>query len=235
MYAYRVAAFYKFIEITRLKALQAHLQKICQDNHIFGTILLAHEGINSTLAAKPEALQKIIDVLLGDARFSDLDIKYSYTDTIPFKKTKILIKKEIVNLGIPMLKPHEKTGIHVSPHEWHTLMSDPDVLVIDTRNEYEVELGTFTGAINPHTEKFSDFTTFTQQTLDKTKHKKIAMYCTGGIRCEKASSYLLELGFENVYQLEGGILKYLEKTDKSESRWEGQCFVFDERISVNAT
>ena len=235
MNAYHVAAFYKFIELTELEALQSHLQKLCKENDIFGTILLATEGINGMLAAKPAALKIIIEALRADNHFSDLDIKYSYTDTIPFKKTKVLIKKEIVTLGLPTVRPYKGTGIHVSPNEWHALMNDPEVLVIDTRNGYEIEHGTFRNAINPQTEKFSDFVVFALEKLDKKKHKKIAMCCTGGIRCEKASSYLLALGFENVYQLNGGILKYLETVNENESRWEGKCFVFDDRVSIDAS
>jgi UPF0176 protein len=233
MLQYRVAAFYKFIELADIQSLQVQLQKICEENNVFGTILLAVEGINGTIGAKQGDLQRVISKLLDDPRFADLDIKYSDSQTMPFKKTKILIKKEIVTFAMPHLKPHEKTGIPVSPTEWHDLMADPEVLVIDTRNEYEVALGTFKKAINPQTEKFSDFIDFVHQTLDATKHKKIAMYCTGGIRCEKASSYLLQLGFENVYQLQGGILKYLAEVKHDESQWEGDCFIFDTRVSVN--
>jgi len=233
MLQYRVAAFYKFIELADAQSLQIQLQKLCEEHNVRGTILLASEGINSTIAAKPDDLQIVISHLLDDARFSDLDIKYSNADTIPFRKIKILIKKEIVTLGMPHLKPHEKTGTPVSPHEWHHLIADPEVLVIDTRNDYEVALGAFKKAINPQTEKFSDFIDFAHKTLDVTKHKKIAMYCTGGIRCEKASSYLLESGFENVYQLQGGILKYLAEVNSDESLWEGDCFIFDTRVSVN--
>jgi UPF0176 protein len=227
-----VAAFYKFIELTYIEALQARLTEACQAHDISGTILLAKEGLNGTIAGKKESITAILALLRSDERFSDLPVKYSFTDAIPFKKTKVLIKKEIVTSGLLDLKPYHQTGTMVSPEEWNSLIAEEHVLVIDTRNTYEVELGSFEGAIDPKTEKFSDFQDYVKQNLDPTQHTKIAMYCTGGIRCEKASSYLLELGFPAVYQLQGGILNYLNKIPLEESRWQGECFIFDKRVTV---
>ncbi len=229
---YTVVAFYKFIELSDIEVLKLTLHKFCKEKKILGTIILAKEGINGTIAGTAESIKAILELLRTNPNFLDLECKYSYSDLMPFDKIKIIIKKEIVTFGVPGITPSQKTGMQVAPNNWNQLISDSDVLVIDTRNNFEVELGTFKGAINPKTSKFGDFPTYVKTNLDPKKHKKIAMFCTGGIRCEKASSYLLEQGFENVYQLQGGILKYLEKIKSEDSLWEGKCFIFDKRIAL---
>jgi len=227
---YTVAAFYKFVTLTNLSGLQAELQEFCKQHEIYGTIILAEEGINGSIAGEADNINAMIAFLRSKEQFVDLECKLSCSDFRPFNKSWVLIKKEIVTFGALDRAPQHKTGTHVNAIEWNKLISSPDVLVIDTRNTYEIELGAFKGAVNPNTEKFTEFRGFVKTELDPVKHKKIAMYCTGGIRCEKASSYLLEQGFENVYQLQGGILKYLENTPAEESLWEGKCFVFDDRV-----
>lgn len=234
MSLYTIVAFYKFTRLTNLEvlALQTTLKALCKTEGILGTIILAKEGINSTVAGSASAIKTLIDYLQAQPPFSDLVCKYSVSDTLPFHKTKVLIKKEIVTLGIPNVDPIQKTGIEVAPEDWNALISDPDVIVIDTRNTYEVEMGTFQNALNPKTDNFRDFPTYVAQQLAPHKDKKIAMFCTGGIRCEKGSALLLEQGFTNVYQLKGGILKYLEKIPTEESTWEGECFIFDDRVTL---
>jgi len=227
---YWVVAFYKFTELTDIVNLQATLKQFCISHEILGTILIANEGINGTVSGREESIQAVVAFLKANAHFADLDCKYSYADFSPFQKIKIFVKKEIVTLGVPNIKPALKTGTPIAPEAWDQLINDPEVFLIDTRNTYETELGTFKGALDPKTENFRDFPNFVKENLDPKKHKKIAMFCTGGIRCEKASSYLLEQGFENVYQLQGGILKYLERTDSEKSSWQGECFIFDDRI-----
>ena len=235
MFPYTVVAFYKFVKLTNLAALQVQLKDFCEERKIVGTILLAPEGINGTIAGEESAIEAIVEALKSDENFSDLTCKYSYAKEQPFKKLKILLKKEIVALGRPDLNPAEKTGVHVPPESWNALINDPQVLVIDTRNDFEVNLGSFKNAQDPKTRTFKDFTKFVQDNLndDKKKQKKVAMFCTGGIRCEKASALLLEEGFTEVYQLEGGILKYLEKIPEEQSLWQGECFIFDERVTID--
>lgn len=230
----RVVSFYKFLSVdkTILTGLQTSILEMCQQNSILGTIILAKEGINGTVAGKIQAVQEIIIFIKNLLSLKQLEYKSASCDFIPFQKLKVLVKDEIVTFGVTGLVPHEKTGVHLTAKAWNQLISDPEVLVLDTRNAYEIEFGTFKGAINPNTESFGEFPDYAKQNLDSKKHKKIAMFCTGGIRCEKASSHLLEQGFEEVYQLEGGILKYLNEVNPVESLWEGHCFVFDERIAV---
>lgn len=229
MSEYLVVAFYKFVEMTNLKSFQSKLVQFCIDHSILGTILLANEGINGTIAGTTEEIHAVFDFLRSNPQLTDLQGKYSNSPFLPFKKIKVVIKQEIVTMGLPMNNPNQKKGIPVPAEEWNDLISTDDILIIDTRNQYEVALGTFKSAINPETNEFSDFPTFVEKQLDPSKHKKIAMFCTGGIRCEKASAYLIENGFENVYQLQGGILKYLEKIDPQKSLWQGKCFIFDRR------
>jgi UPF0176 protein len=233
MSQYTIVAFYKFVELPNLSNLQTVLQKNCKKLGVLGTILLAPEGINGTLAGKEEDIKAILTLLESHEPLADLEYKYSHSDHIPFRKTKILIKKEIVTFDAGYTCPSKKTGKHISPEEWNQLITEPDVLIIDTRNTYEIELGTFKDAINPQTKQFTDFPNFVKENLEPRKHKKIAMFCTGGIRCEKASTYLLDQGFENVYQLQGGILKYLEKIKPQQSLWQGKCFIFDDRITLD--
>ncbi len=228
-----VVAFYKFVKLTDPKLLQAQLKSLCQEQEILGTVLLATEGINGTVAGKRDAIKTLITFLKAIPEFSDLEGKYSVSTFQPFDKLKILFKNEIVALKVPGIDPTQKSGVYVESEDWNDLISKEDVLVLDTRNGYEVAFGTFKGAVDPNTRHFRDFPTYVKTQLDPAKHKKVAMFCTGGIRCEKASSYLLEQGFENVYQLHGGILKYLEQIPTEKSLWEGNCFIFDNRITLD--
>ncbi|MEO0985565.1 MAG: rhodanese-related sulfurtransferase [Cyanobacteria bacterium J06639_14] len=227
-----VATFYKFVAIKDCAELQRSLQNCCDANNLQGTILLAEEGINATIAGSEAGVTHVVDWLKIDARFADLRIKTAITDEPPFKRMKVKIKREIVTLDQPVAKPSEQVGTYISPHDWNRLITDPEVVLVDTRNEYEVGIGTFKGAVNPHTQAFRQLPDYVDNHLDPQKHKKVAMFCTGGIRCEKATAYLLQQGFEEVYHLQGGILKYLEEVPEAESLWEGECFVFDERVTV---
>ena len=233
---YLTAALYKFVTLENYAALQANIQEACVAYHIKGTILLAAEGINGTIAGLPENIHEVLNFLRTDAafegKFSNLEHKESYADEHPFYRMKVKLKKEIVTMGVPSINPNNTVGTYVKPQDWNTLISDPDVILLDTRNDYEVHIGTFKGAVNPETTTFREFPEYIAQNLDKAKHKKVAMFCTGGIRCEKASSYMLEQGFEEVYHLQGGILKYLETVPEEESLWQGECFVFDQRVAV---
>jgi UPF0176 protein len=200
---------------------------------IKGTLLLAQEGINGTIAANRQSMDTFLDWLKQDSRFSCLVHKESLTDAPPFYRTKVKLKKEIVTMGVEDINPNHIVGTYVKPEQWNDLISDPDVTLIDTRNEYEVKIGTFVGAINPQTTSFREFPNYVAQQLNPKKNKKVAMFCTGGIRCEKSTAYLKEQGFEEVYHLEGGILKYLEEIPVEDSLWQGECFVFDNRVTVN--
>ena len=227
-----VATFYKFVKLSDLSELRSPLLSHCQAQNIRGTILLAHEGINGTIAGTREAIDSVLTYLSSDPRLADLEHKESPAEEMPFDRMKVRLKKEIVTLGLPEVDPTEQVGTYVSPEEWNAIVSDPDVVVIDTRNAYEVGIGTFKGAKNPETNSFREFPKYVQQHLDPTQHKKVAMFCTGGIRCEKASSFMLSQGFQEVYHLKGGILKYLEEVSPDESLWQGECFVFDQRVTV---
>ncbi|NES80556.1 MAG: rhodanese-related sulfurtransferase [Moorea sp. SIO2B7] len=227
-----VATFYKFIRLEDFAQKKSPLLKHCQAQGIKGTILLAPEGINGTIAGTREGIDSVLAFLRRDSRLTDLEHKESFAKSLPFERLKVKLKKEIVTLGLPEIDPSEQVGTYVKPKDWNTLISDPEVVLIDTRNEYEVDIGTFKGAKNPKTDSFRQFQDYVDHHLDPSKQKKVAMFCTGGIRCEKASSFLLNQGFEQVYHLKGGILKYLEEVPSQESLWEGECFVFDERIAV---
>ena len=229
-----VATLYKFVEINDLLSLQDNLYKICEENNIMGTILIADEGINGTISGKDNQIKQTISSLLSDERFSNLEIKYSSTDRQPFHRMKVRLKKEIVTIGLPEINPNKKVGTYVKPEDWNDLISDPNVIVIDTRNKYETKIGSFQNALDPETSSFREFPSWVKKfknSKDNT-NKKIAMFCTGGIRCEKASSLMKEEGFKDVYHLQGGILKYLEKIDKENSLWDGECFVFDQRVCL---
>ncbi len=228
-----VAAFYKFIDLPDYAALRAPLRAFCDANQVKGTILLAHEGINATIAGPRAGIDAVLAYLQADQRIGPLEWKEASTDTPPFARMKVRLKQEIVSLGVPAANPNFAVGNYVSAAEWNRLISDPSVTIIDTRNDYEVQVGTFKGALNPHTDSFREFPAFVEANLDPQAHRKVAMFCTGGIRCEKATALLLNLGFDEVYHLEGGILKYLETVAPTESLWEGECFVFDERVSVD--
>lgn len=229
-----VAALYKFVTLDDFTELKQPLLDCCNANGIKGTLLLAAEGINGTVAGSREGIDALLAWLRSDQRLVDLEHKESYTDQPPFIRMKVKLKKEIVTIGIPDVSPTKTVGTYVQGKEWDALLDDPDVIVIDTRNEYEYAVGTFENAVNPHTETFREFPDYVRNNLDPKKHKKVAMFCTGGIRCEKASSFMLEEGFEEVFHLEGGILKYIEQTKPEEQKWQGECFVFDERVTVDA-
>ncbi len=230
------AALYKFVTLENFAALQANIHAACEAHQIKGTILLAREGINGTIAGLPENIRQVLHFLRTDTtfegKFADLEHKESYADDHPFYRMKVKLKKEIVTMGVPSVNPNNTVGTYVKPEDWNALISDPDVILLDTRNDYEVHIGTFKGAVNPETTTFREFPEYVAKNLDKTKHKKVAMFCTGGIRCEKASSYMLEQGFDEVYHLQGGILKYLETVPEATSLWQGECFVFDQRVAV---
>lgn len=226
---FTIAAFYKFVDLNNPALLQKELLQKCKNHNILGTIILSHEGINGTLAGGEQNIQLLLKEIMNYSMFSDLVIKFSKSNIQPFKKLKITIKKEIVTLRQPNISVTHKTGFFVEPENWNDLISDPNVLVIDTRNIYETEIGSFKNAVDPKTDTFTEFPEFIQKNCSSLKKKKIAMFCTGGIRCEKASSFLLSQGFENVYQLHGGILKYLEKIPPEKSLWQGECFIFDNR------
>ena len=233
---YLTAALYKFVSLPDYKSLQEPILNACESNHIKGTLLLAEEGINGTIAGLPQDIHNLLNFLrtnpLFKNRFADLDHKESFADEHPFYRMKVKLKKEIVTLGVAGVSPTKLVGTYVKPEDWNALISDPDVLLIDTRNDYEVDIGTFKGAIDPKTTTFREFPEYIAKHFDRTKHKKVAMFCTGGIRCEKASSYMMDQGFEEVFHLQGGILKYLETVPEAESMWEGECFVFDQRVAV---
>ncbi len=227
-----VAALYKFIKLPDYRELRNRLFELCQTNDIRGTLLLAPEGLNGTVAGTREAIDNLQAFLHNDGRFEGIEYKESFVDYYPFYRLKVRIKKEIVTLGKPHLDVEKLTGTFVEPEAWNALISDPEVVVVDTRNTYETKIGTFKGAHDPETETFREFPEFIDHFLKQKKKQRIAMFCTGGIRCEKASSYLLEQGFEEVYQLKGGILKYLETVPAEDSLWQGECFVFDNRVAV---
>ena len=229
-----VATLYKFVEINNLLSLQDNLYNICEENNIMGTILIADEGINGTISGKHNEIKETISSLTSDDRFSNIEIKYSSTDKQPFHRMKVRLKKEIVTIGLPEINPNKKVGRYVKPEDWNELISDPNVVVIDTRNKYETKIGSFQNALDPETSSFREFPDWVKKFKNskENSNKKIAMFCTGGIRCEKASSLMKEEGFEDVYHLQGGILKYLETIDKENSLWNGECFVFDQRVCL---
>ncbi len=227
-----IAAFYKFVSLDDYQNRRQPLLNLCQQHNIKGTILLAAEGINGTIAGTRSSIDTILAALRSDPYFADLEHKESTATKSPFDRLKVRLKQEIVTFGIPTVNPSNLVGTYVKPQDWNELIANPDVLVIDTRNQYEVEIGSFAGSIDPHTDSFTEFPAYVAANLDPQQHKQIAMFCTGGIRCEKASSYLLSQGFEHVYHLQGGILKYLEEIPATESQWEGECFVFDDRVAV---
>ena len=232
----KVAALYQFAALPDFRELREPLRAFCVGLGLKGSILLAAEGINGTVAGSDEGIDTLIAELqqgaLFDGRLDHLELKFSRADTMPFGRMKVRLKKEIVTLGDPKADPTRQVGTYVDPADWNALISSPDTLVIDTRNAFEVAIGTFEGALDPKIASFGQFKNFVAQQLDPAKHKKIAMFCTGGIRCEKASSLLLAEGFAAVYHLKGGILKYLEEVPEAESRWRGECFVFDERVAL---
>ncbi|WP_407178894.1 rhodanese-related sulfurtransferase [Bradyrhizobium sp. STM 3562] len=234
--SYKVAAFYQFTSLRDFRALREPLRTICAGLALKGSVLLAEEGINGTLAGPDHGIDALVTELKGGALFGSrldrIELKFSRARAMPFGRLKIRLKKEIVTLGDAAADPNRQVGVYVEPSEWNALIASEDTLVIDTRNTFEVAMGTFEGAVDPQIASFGEFKEFVAQRLDPEKHRKIAMFCTGGIRCEKASSHLLARGFREVYHLKGGILKYLEDVSEAESRWRGECFVFDERVAL---
>ena len=227
-----VAALYKFVTLADYTDLREPLLQVMLDNGIKGTLLLAEEGINGTVSGSRAAIDALFAWFRIDPRLADVDHKESYCDEQPFYRSKVKLKKEIVTLGVPGVNPNLQVGTYVEPQDWNALIDDPEVLLIDTRNGYEVGIGTFSGAIDPKTTSFREFPEYIKAHFDPQQHKKVAMFCTGGIRCEKASSYMLGEGFAEVFHLKGGILKYLEEVPQEQSRWQGDCFVFDNRVTV---
>ena len=233
---YKVAAFYQFAALPDFAALREPLRAICADLKLKGSVLLAREGINGTLAGSAGAIGELIrelrDGALFGGRLDNLELKFSAASAMPFQRLKVRLKKEIVTLGDAETDPTRQVGTYVDPADWNDLIATPDTMLIDTRNAFEVAMGTFEGAVDPGIRSFGQFKEFAARHLDPAKHQKIAMFCTGGIRCEKASAYLLSHGFAEVYHLKGGILKYLEGVPEHQSRWRGECFVFDERVAL---
>ncbi len=233
---YKVAALYQFAPLPDFREIKDPLHQVCLDLGIKGTLLLAHEGINGTVAGTEEGIDALMSELregkLFRGRLDNLELKFSSATEMPFKRMKVRLKREIVTLGDPQTDPLRRVGTYVSPAEWNRLLEEPGIVLLDTRNDFEVEMGTFEGAVDPRIKRFSEFKDFVEKELDPGRHRKVAMFCTGGIRCEKASSYMLSKGFEEVFHLKGGILKYLEDVPEAESRWKGECFVFDERVAL---
>ncbi len=228
-----VAALYRFISLPEYQDLRQPLIKFCEEHDIKGTLLLAEEGINGTVAGSRAAIDSLLAYLRSNPKFTAIDCKESFYDEHPFYRMKVKLKKEIVTMGVEGIDPNKVVGTYVKPHDWNALIDDPDVVVVDTRNYYEVAIGTFKGAKDPLTTNFREFPEYVAENLDPVKHKKVAMFCTGGIRCEKSTAYLKEQGFDEVYHLQGGILQYLEDVPKEDTRWEGECFVFDNRVAVD--
>ena len=228
-----VCALYKFVTLENYPELREPLLQEMIQLGVHGTLLLAQEGINGTVAGSREGVDQLLAWLEQDERLKPIDRKESFVSEMPFKRTKVKLKKEIVTMGVEGIDPRKTVGTYVEPKDWNALISDPDVVLVDTRNDYEVQVGTFKGAVNPNTETFREFPDYVQNNLDRNTHKKVAMFCTGGIRCEKSTAFMKEQGFEEVYHLKGGILKYLEDVPERDTLWEGECFVFDDRVTVN--
>ncbi|WP_173238219.1 rhodanese-related sulfurtransferase [Legionella antarctica] len=228
-----IASFYKFVPLSELETMREFMLAKMRDMSVKGTIILAAEGINGGFASRREEVELFYQFMRSDSRFADLNFKETYDEKNPFDKAKVKLRKEIVTMGITNVDPTKSAGTYLNPDEWHEFIKDPDVILIDTRNDYEFELGTFKNAINPCTENFREFPEYVEKHLQDKKGKKIAMFCTGGIRCEKSTAYLKEHGFENVYHLQDGILNYIQSIPENESLWEGACFVFDDRVAVD--
>lgn len=230
------AAFYQFVDLPDYAQLKGPLLALCQQHGVKGLILLAREGLNSTIAGTPDGVYAVLAFIRQDPRLASLQHKESYSHKAPFNRMKVRLKKEIVTMGVPGISPINMAGTYVKPDDWNALIAQPDVVLVDTRNDYEVELGTFSGAINPHIKTFAELPQWVANqpslTTPQGAKPKVAMFCTGGIRCEKSTALMRTLGFDEVYHLEGGILKYLEAIPPDQSQWQGECFVFDERVSV---
>jgi len=230
----KVAAFYRFLDLDDPGAFRGPLAALCEHHGLLGTVLVAHEGFNGTLAGDESAIRAVFSDIERSLQLDrPIEARWTTADEPPFRRMRVRLKKEIVTLGRDDIRPHEKVGDYVSPEQWNALLDDPDVLVIDTRNHYEYEVGTFPRAVDPETDSFREFPAFAEKLAETDRDRPLAMFCTGGIRCEKATALMLDLGFENVYHLEGGILNYLEKMPAAENRWQGECFVFDTRVAVD--
>lgn len=233
MSAIVVAALYRFTRLDDYPRLREPLLTLLEEQGVKGTLLLAREGINGTVAGPRAGIDALLAWLAADGRFEGLEYKESFTDTPPFLRTKVKLKREIVTMGVEDLDPNQDRGTYLEPEDWNRVIADPETLVIDTRNDYEYDVGTFERAVNPNTKAFREFPDYVRENLDPGRHKRVAMFCTGGIRCEKSTAYPKAQGFEEVYHLKGGILKYLETTPPEQSLWHGECFVFDERVTVD--
>ena len=228
----RIAALYTFVPVDDPQAVRDRLYAAGDDLGVRGTLLVAHEGLNGTIAAEAAALESMLATIRALPGFADIDVKFSEAEAMPFLRFKVRVKREIVTLGVDGVDPNARVGTYVAPDDWNAVITDPDTVVIDTRNDYEVDLGTFRGALDPETDSFRDFPAWVEANRERLEGKRVAMFCTGGIRCEKASSFMLGEGFSDVVHLKGGILKYLETQAEDESLWEGDCFVFDNRVAV---
>ncbi len=233
MTQFLIATFYRFTTIEDPSRLQGSIENCCRENDVKGIVLLANEGINATIAGTPDGVLAVLSFLRKDSRFTELTWKESNAKEQPFRKLRVRLKKEIVTMGVSGIDPERLTGTYVKPEDWNEFVSDPNVMVLDTRNDYEVEIGSFKDAINPNITSFGELPQWIEDNIDVDAKPRIAMYCTGGIRCEKSTALLKEAGLNEVYHLEGGILKYLERIPEDQSLWDGQCFVFDERVSVS--
>ena len=232
MTEFLVVAFYKFTKLEDYASMQEPIEKCCRENNVKGIVLLAEEGINATIAGPRDGVQNVLQFLRENPRLAELTWKESNATKQPFRKLRVRLKKEIVTMGMPGIDPARLVGTYVKPEEWNNLINDPNVIVVDTRNDYEVEIGSFKNAINPDITAFGELPQWIDDNIDIDAQPRVAMFCTGGIRCEKSTALLKEAGVSEVYHLEGGILKYLEKIPEDQSLWDGQCFVFDERVSV---
>lgn len=233
MSKYVVCALYRFVSLPQYKEIQPPLQAKMIEYQVKGTLLLAKEGINGTISGSRSDVDSLLNWMRTIPEFAEIETKEAVTDKLPFKRSKVKLKKEIVTMGVKGIDPNQSAGTYVTPQQWNDLISDPDVLLVDTRNHYEVAVGAFAHAANPKTTTFREFPQYVSENLNPAVHKKVAMYCTGGIRCEKSTAFLKKQGFEEVYHLKGGILKYLEEIPEEKSLWKGECFVFDERVTVN--
>jgi UPF0176 protein len=230
----KVASFYRFLDLADPKAFRDELQSFCDAREVLGTVLVAAEGFNGTICGPEEAILEVFDWIRQRLSLeTPIEARWTESDEAPFRRMRVRVKKEIVTLGRPDILPHRQTGTYVPPAEWNSLIDNPDVLVIDTRNHYEFEVGSFPRALDPGTDSFRQFPAFAKQLAETSRDRPLAMFCTGGIRCEKATALMLELGFEEVYHLQGGILRYLQEMPEAENRWQGECFVFDTRVAVD--
>ncbi len=230
----KVVSFYRFLDLDDPETFADSLRELCSGQALLGTVLVATEGFNGTLAGGAKQIQHVFDWIRGSLHIVEaLDARWTEADEAPFKKLRVKVKSEIVTLGRPDIRPHEKTGVHVDAAEWNALVDNPDVLIVDTRNRYDIEVGTFPGALDPGNDSFREFPDFAKSLAAESTERPVAMFCTGGIRCEKASALMLELGFDEVYHLRGGVLNYLTEMDAADNRWQGECFVFDKRVAVD--